>query len=87
MKLSTIMCAAAVAMVATGNAFGDPGVNYNASKSNTGNVTAHITCPTSESIYTDPKTGKQSCVYISSKTGNMTSTDTTGKMTMGASPR
>ncbi len=85
MKLSTIMCAAAVAIVATGSAFGDPAVNYNSSKSNTGNVTAHITCPTTESIYTDPKTGKQSCV--SSKTGNMTSTDMTGKMTMGASPK
>ena len=77
MKLSSIVCASIAVLAMTGSAFGDPSINYNASKSNTGNaaVGQPTACPTGQSW--DAATKK--CVatsavnYNSSKsnTGNM----------------
>ncbi len=75
---ASIVTWAVVALTAEA-AFAAPAVNYNASKSNTGNVTAGpAACPAGETAATNPTTGKPSCVksdaanYNSSKsnTGN-----------------
>jgi len=84
MKLSSIVGASIVVLAgiafAADSAFADPSVNYNASKSNTGNVTAGQTptCPKGQAR--DTATGK--CVATSSinynasksNTGNVTAT-------------
>ncbi|MGA7674174.1 MAG: hypothetical protein WCA78_03910 [Rhizomicrobium sp.] len=65
MKLLSIASASIVALAtfafAAGGAFA--AVNYNSSKSNSGNVTVGPKgCPAGEVLSTNPTTGKQSCV-------------------------
>ena len=69
-------CAAAMAMLLLTADGASAAINYNASKSNTGNVTAGApACPAGETAVKNPTTGKTTCV-VSSRTYNASHSNT-----------
>jgi hypothetical protein len=74
--LALSAAAAAVAALMLTASGASAAVNYNSSKSNTGNVTAQpAACPAGETAVLNPATGKQDCV-APSKTYNASHSNT-----------
>jgi hypothetical protein len=65
MKLKSTVCGSLVVLVAFALtldcATGDPSVNYNSSKSNTGNLTVDNPCPAGQIVTTNAATGRKTC--------------------------
>jgi hypothetical protein len=71
---------AAIATLALSAGGASASINYNASKSNTGNVAVQpAACPAGETVVANPTTGKPECVAAPSKTYNSSHSNTAGE--------
>jgi hypothetical protein len=85
MKLISTVCGSLLVLAALALtldcATGDPSVNYNSSKSNTGNLTVDNPCPAGEAVTTNAATGRKSCAMPAKSINYNASKSNTGNFT------